>query len=101
VAKKPDPGGAANRMEQQVPGENAGDAAGQRRDRQQERSAEGQVDVTRIVKARNDFRMENAEGEPGGTARMNPTRDRKRPRSKSAEAVRIGERVRMNAPNVQ
>ena len=30
---------------------------------QQKRSAEGQVDVTRIVKARNDLRMENAEGE--------------------------------------
>jgi len=32
---------------------------------QQKRSAEGQVDVTRIVKARNDLRMENAEGERG------------------------------------
>jgi len=51
----------ANRMEQESAGEYR-DAAGSE-ETQQKRSAEGQVDVTRIVKARNDLRMENAEGE--------------------------------------
>jgi len=66
---------------------------------QEQRSAKSQVDVASIVQARNKLSVEDSVGERG-TARMKPTRGPDAPTSKSARAVRIGERIRMKAPNV-
>ena len=62
--EKPDPGGAANGMKQERGG---GYTWMQPRseETQQKRSAEGQVDVMCVVKARNDLRVEQAVGERG------------------------------------
>src|SRR5260370_14269566 len=62
--EKADPGGAANRMKQECAGGNAGMQGGSE-ETQQQWSAEGQVDVPRVVKARNKFGVEHAVGECG------------------------------------
>ncbi len=62
--EKPDPGGAANGMEQKHAGVNPWMQGGCE-ETQQEWSAEGQVDVASVVEARNNFGVEHAVGECG------------------------------------
>ncbi len=71
--EKADPGGAANRMKQECAGGNAGMQGGSE-ETQQQWSAEGQVDVPRVVKARNNFGVEHAVGECGN--RQNESNER-------------------------
>ena len=63
-SEKPDPGGAANRMKQEGARGDAGMQPGSE-ETQQKWSAEGQVDVSRVVKTRNNPGVENSVGKRG------------------------------------
>jgi len=76
------------------------DATSQRRGRRRQRSAESQVDVGEYRRRPGtDLAWKNSVGQCGH--RQNKTYERPdAPTSKSARAVRIGERIRMKAPKV-